>query len=74
MSTGRDIFNRLVSDIESLAGSYKNKLKMFQELANQSNVSFGIVAKIYYAQRPNPTINTLDKLVVGVRVLAKRRL
>ena len=74
MSTGRDIFNRLVSDIESLAVTYKNKLKMFHAVANLSNVSFSIVHKIYYAQRPNPTINTLDKLVVGVRVLAKRML
>jgi transcriptional regulator with XRE-family HTH domain len=73
MTTATQIMLRTMTNIQSLAETYKTKPELFAAVARQSGVSESMVTKMYYGQR-TPTIGILDKLAAGVDQLVERRL
>ena len=73
MTTANDILLKTMSDIQSLAETYKTKPDLFAAVARQSGVSKSMVTKLYYGQRA-PTVALLDKLAAGVNQLVARRI
>ena len=70
----KDIMLDTKTGLQSLEPTYNTKMDMFKAVRRQSGVSVSMISKFWYGERSNPSINVMDKLADGVRVLTERRL
>jgi transcriptional regulator with XRE-family HTH domain len=70
----QDIMLTTIHGLQALEAAYSSKMEMFRSVARQSGVSLSLVSKVFYGQRSNPTISTLDRLADSISLLAERKL
>ena len=56
----------------SESGKYKNDTAMYTELAALGDLSISLIRQFHQGDRPNPTADTIDRMVYGIK--AARRL
>jgi len=72
MTTVLDIKIKAISDMQFLVGYFDTKEDLFAAVARQSGISHSMARKVYYGQRQNPGVSTLDSLVAGINQLMER--
>jgi len=72
MPTVLDIKLKAIADMQALVDYFDTKEDLFMAVARQSGVSHSMARKIYYGQRQNPGVSTLDSLVAGIDQLMER--
>jgi len=65
--TAKDLAQSALDELTALADSYDNPSAMYRELGVLADLSFQTIRQFHIGKQPNPSINTLDRIMGALR-------